>query len=108
LRTVTGPKKLAIDFKKREGMLIVSITDNGVGIDHVRPEKRGNGKALEFISKRLALLSRAKGAKQYGLQLIDLKSAESADQGTQCILTIPFITTNLTNQPNEIIYSDNS
>jgi LytS/YehU family sensor histidine kinase len=53
--------KVVIDLKEQEGNLLITITDNGIGIANSLALKDTNGhksRGMELIKKRIAALSR--------------------------------------------------
>lgn len=90
----TGNKELIVAFEKmNDKTLICVIEDNGIG-RKVRKISEGAEKkssfAISFIEQRLLLMSKMSG-KEYKIDIVDLKDAESNAAGTRVIMTIPII-----------------
>lgn len=84
--------KLDIDYRMKEDLLLVTITDNGVGIFHSQQQKEGK-KDLKTslgmgITKKRLHLSQAKGASDREVQIIERKSPEGKILGTTIKLHI--------------------
>ncbi|MEO9211138.1 MAG: histidine kinase, partial [Ginsengibacter sp.] len=82
--------KIIIDFKLEKEDLVITITDNGIGVANSRSLKTNNGhksRGMELIEKRIAALS------HFGKQPITLHSAPASDDaenpGNKITLLIP-------------------
>lgn len=83
-----GVKKIDINFRKQNAVLICSITDNGIGRKAAQKLKNHKSFALDSIQKRFTLLSRFYN-KELGFNFVDLEENNIAT-GTRVIIKIPF------------------
>lgn len=92
-----GEKKLSISFKKeKEGLLLCSIIDNGVGRKRAAEIKeRGKMQHQSFATKatekRLEILNNSSKTDKIGLEIIDLYEQDGIQAlGTKVLLRIPY------------------
>lgn len=90
LTTKGGHIELSISLEK-EDLLIVTVEDNGYGIDAVRtstPERQSFSTALKVTETRLRLMHNESGA-QGSLLLSDKSATGTGRSGTRAIIRIP-------------------
>jgi len=90
-----GEKKLSIEFKRTNGVIVITIEDNGVG--RKRSEEINNRSQIKHksfaskaVQKRLSLLNNRNKDSQISVEVVDLVHGEEA-VGTKVILTITTI-----------------
>ncbi len=83
--------KIEVIIKLQTNHLIVSITDNGVGINHNKNKTGTNHQsmAISIIKERLKLLSKSYKTDKI-IQIIDLSEIDKALNGTKISFEIPF------------------
>ena len=83
-----GSGYLSVSFRQKEGKLVCSVVDNGVGRGtSIRQEHES--KALEITRQRLNLIAKNRPTGQTGLEIIDLKDTQGNAAGTQVIVQLP-------------------
>lgn len=92
LANVDRKGKLDIDYRMKEGLLMVTITDNGVGIFHSQQQKKDKADlrtslGMGITKKRLNLIQ-AKGASDREVQIIERKNPAGKVIGTTIKLHI--------------------
>ncbi len=79
--------KIEITVAKKEGMLRITIADNGQGIRARSTSGKGNGKAMKMIEERIRILNRS-GELSVRIEVTDL-SETGEGHGTRVIIEIP-------------------
>lgn len=90
-----GEKKLNIEFKQKDGEIVITIEDNGVGRKrseeiNSRAQIKRKSFASKAVQKRLSLLNNRNKDSQISVEVVDLMLDEKA-AGTIVILTIKTI-----------------
>ncbi len=83
--------KIEILFLKEESHLLISVTDNGVGIDKSLANKKQShqSKAIEITKERLNLIE-IQEHKKCSINYIDLKE-DNLSKGTKVLIRIPLL-----------------
>lgn len=83
--------KLAVDVKRKDNCLIVTITDNGVGREIAKQYKRDathQSMAMSISENRLKLLNELSENSLADIQIVDLKDNEGNATGTMVIIKV--------------------
>jgi len=85
-------KSIQIEFELNQDLLIISVTDNGIGRDRSSVELNNDhkGMGLKLINERLELLNRKNGTTMFQMIIIDLFQDE-IPSGTKVQIFIPQI-----------------
>lgn len=87
LQHKTGNKKLMVSVVKAGTNILISIEDNGIGLDAARKLKTGsNGVGLKMNEERLKIMDEKYGGK-YSFRIVDL--FEQGREGTRVEISIP-------------------
>jgi len=87
LQNKKGEKKLTIRISKTENTILISIEDNGIGIEGAKKLKtNSNGVGLRMNEERIQMMKEKYGG-NYSFKLIDL--AEQGREGTRVEIFIP-------------------
>ena len=89
LKGIEKDGKIEISCLERQGKLIVSIKDNGIGIDHIEPRKNHQSKAIHIFKERLSIIGR-RMKKTYSFSISDL-GAQAKDSGTLVTYELPLV-----------------
>lgn len=82
-----GDKKLTVSVKKKDDNILISVEDNGIGMEAARKLKTGsNGVGLKMNEERLKIMDEKYGGK-YSIRIIDL--FELGSEGTRVEISIP-------------------
>ena len=84
-----GDRKLTLEVRLRDEMIIFVVKDNGIGraaSSELRHDHESKG--LHIIQSRIDLLNRAEPDK-YSLEIIDLKDQDQKSMGTQVEISFP-------------------
>ncbi|TAJ14878.1 hypothetical protein DMA11_03905 [Marinilabiliaceae bacterium JC017] len=87
--------KINLRFSKEEDRLVLTIEDNGIGIDQAKKKKRKNGHksmAMEITRERLKLINSNSKGSRIDLQIEDLSNRGKT--GTRVEFFIPYIVLN--------------
>ena len=95
LRTKDGDKTLCISYEEKDGQVMTTVDDNGVGRERsaiIREQKLGSGqfdsKGTMLLQQRLYVLSQQFKAK-IQFESIDKKDSSGAPSGTKIIISFP-------------------
>ncbi|MBC8046961.1 MAG: histidine kinase, partial [Fimbriimonadaceae bacterium] len=87
------PGNVAVYFAKKNEQLIITISDDGVGLKHSKNKNNSKEKSslgIQLIRQRLQLLSRKTG-KIFTLNTEDISNEELHLTGTRITITLPLI-----------------
>ena len=88
IRMVQGEGRLTVSLTRSDQRHLVSIRDNGPGVNHKTETRIGTGKGLQIIDELIALFYQLEGLKiEYTLR--DLLSEGDEDRGTETLIIIP-------------------
>ena len=90
-----GNKKLSIEFARLNGLLCITVDDNGIGRQRSEELKRAKGeKHISFStqanSKRIELLNKDRN-KGIAVNFIDKRDTVGEAAGTTVVISIPIV-----------------
>ena len=85
--------KIKVDIIKQEQMLLMSIIDNGVGIEHTRKlkltaDQAHQSKGMKITLNRIQHLNK-RGSGKFAVKVVDLKNEHNTLNGTKVEIQLP-------------------